>query len=183
MNPKASAGKIGISNKLLLWILKRDDVYDLVNLIMKLMEKILYYGLSPLICDLMMDSNGMIYGKEKNDQFDYDVRPIVVTPSIIRLLDKVIMALHGAERPELVGPFQVMGRRQALEISKVVIAQAKRLQLKCPNLAFLSLDEWNAYNSGSRNSTHSIVSDVSPRLANWFKFLFQRDNHMDAGWG
>ena len=119
MNPKASAGKIGISNKLLLWMIKRDDVYDGVNLIMKLMEKILYYGLSALIYDLMMDSNGMIYGKENTGQFDYDVRPIVVTPSIIRLLDKVVMALHGAERRELVGPFQVMGRRQALETSFV----------------------------------------------------------------
>ena len=71
-----------------------------------------------------------------------------------------------------------MGKRQALEIGKVVIAQAERIQIKCPNLALLSLDAWNAYNSGSRNSTHQIVSDVSPRLANWFKFLYQRDNNV-----
>ena len=116
--------------------------------------------------------------KSIKGQFDYDVRPIVVAPSIIRMLDKVIMALHGAERRELVGPFQLMGKRQALEIGKVVIAQAKRIQLKCSNLALLSIDAWNAYNSGSRNSTHQIVSDVSPRLANWFKFLYQRDNNV-----
>ena len=82
MNPKASAGKIGISNKFLLWLIKNDDVYNCVNLIIKLIEKILYYGMSPLICELMMDSNGMIFGKEKDGQFDFDVRPIVVTPSI-----------------------------------------------------------------------------------------------------
>ena len=178
MNPKASPGKIGISNKFLLWLIKNDDIYGCVKLIIKLMEKILYFGIPPLISALMMDSHGIIFGKEKNGQFDFDVRPIVVAPSIIRLLDKVIMALHGGERHELIGPFQLMGKKQALEIGKVVMAQAKRFQLKCPDLAFLSLDAWNAYNSGSRNSTHAIVSEVSPRLANWFKFLYHRDNNV-----
>ena len=159
-------------------MVKNDDIYGIVKAIMKLMEKILYYGLPPLIASLMMDSKGMIFGKEKDGIFDFDVRPIVIAPSVIRLLDKVIMALHQRDRRELIGPYQLMGDRQALEIGKVVMAQARRMQIVCPRLAFVNLDAWNAYNSGSRNSTHEIVSSVSKRLANWFKFLYQRDNNV-----
>ena len=136
----------------------------------------MYFQFPKIIRKLFMFASGMAIGKEKDGIFDHDVRPIIITNSLIRLVDKVIMACHREERKELIGPYQLIGQKAALEKGMVITTQMQRLQKYDGNLVCFNADAKNAYNSVSRNEIHRIVSGKSKRLANWFSFLYQDTN-------
>ena len=178
INRDAAPGLDGIDNKQILWMIDRDDIYEFVQDFIKFMEFALYQGYSKVIRRLLMHSKGNMAGKEKYGIPDYDVRPIVVVSAFIRMMDKIIMELHRKERKELIGPYQLIGQKQALEKGSVITEHGQRLQEKDENLVVFNGDAANAYNSISRNAVHGIVLEKSKRLANWFSFLYSDDNHV-----
>ena len=176
INPSGCGGKIGIENKFIIWMIKNDNLYSFISTFCNLLCKIINNGVLDIVRDLLMFSKGFLSGKEKFGQFDYDVRPIVVTGGIIRGMDKVICKLVGSSnRKKLIGPYQIIGEKQALEKAKVAVTQARRIQQRKNGLVMVNFDAANAYNNGSRVFVYNIIKKVSPLLTNWVCFMYSRN--------
>ena len=115
LNKSAAPGLNGIDNKLLLWIIANDDNYDFIQELVYFIEQVMHSQFPEIVRKLFMFSSGMAIGKEKDGIFDHDVRPIIITNALIRLVDKIIMACHKEERRQLIGPYQLIGQKEALE--------------------------------------------------------------------
>jgi hypothetical protein len=140
------------------------------------MNKIIYYGFVSIIRILFTHSILLSFGKEKNNQFDWDLRPIIIAMSILRLVDKVSFKILEPESQSLVGNYQLMGKKQALEKGKVITSLAQLIQKSDEKLAVLNVDAANAYNSMSRNKVYEILARKDKRMANYFTFLYSDDN-------
>ena len=175
INQHGCSGKSGINNGLLLWMAKHKD--DFIKRLINLLKKIIEIGLDFDIKRILLICVGLMFGKEKNGIKDYDVRPILVSESLIRLMDKVLMAcISKDESKELIGPYQLINQKQALEKACIMQNQAHRVQDVFDDLVMVNVDATNAYNSASRNYLYNILKDKNKVLCNWFKFLYENDN-------
>lgn len=175
LNRDGCAGQDGIDNELTYWI-ANNDTFGFIKIIAKFCDYCMYNQFPTSIARFLTHSSVHLIGKEKNGIFDADIRPIAVLPSVIRLVDKIIMELHRHQRDELIGPYQIIGQKQASETGKVVMTATQDLQEINQNLVVFNADATNAYNSVLRNVIHSILKEKSKTLANWFSLLYSHDN-------
>ena len=180
INPASSSGKSGINNKLVLWIINNDNQFNFVHAFILFLKKIIRIGLPSIVSRLLMHSTLILLGKPKHNVPDYDVRPIAVGDVVIRLCDKVISyKLDDITRTRLVGPYQIIGKKRALEKSAAVLRILSRIQHKLDEIVTVNIDASNAYNSMSRQYIWDIIKDVDVPLSNWFNFLYSRPIRLD----
>ena len=180
INPKSSSGKSGINNKLLLWIINNDNQFNFVNVFILFLKKIIRIGLPSIISRLLMHSTLILLGKPKNNIPDWDVRPICISDAVIRLCAKVIEATLGdLVRIRLVGPYQIIGKKRALEKSAAMQRVLVKMQQKLDDIVTVNIDASNAYNSMSRQYVWDIIKDEDTALANWVHFLYHDPIRLD----
>ena len=105
MNRNAAAGLTGMSNKLFLWIMLNDDIYGFVKEFIKLVEQVMHSEYPAIVRRLIVYARGIPLAKDKKIGPGNDIRPVIITNALVRLLDKVIVACHQNERRDLVGPY------------------------------------------------------------------------------
>ena len=180
INPVSSSGKSGINNKLILWMINNDNQFNFVHAFILFLKKIIRIGLPSIVSRLLMHSTLILLGKAKYNIPDYDVRPIAVADVIIRLCDKVISyKLDDITRTRLVGPYQIIGKKRALEKAAVVLRILSKIQHNLDEIITVNIDASNAYNSMSRQYIWDIIKDVDIPLSNWFNFLYSHPIRLD----
>ena len=139
LNPQAAAGKSGFDNRLISWMVVNNN-YDLARILVRLINIILKHQLPAPVRKILLYSSGVFLGKEKHGVLDYDVRPIVVTDTLIRILDKLVIAFTPTTQiRDIIGPYQSIGERRALEMSGFSIDQILRIQKEHDDIC---LDRW-----------------------------------------
>jgi hypothetical protein len=109
LNKNSAGGIVGLKNKLLLWIYQNYPI-RFVDMIIQFIEKAAYHGYPKILSMLLTHGREITFGKPKNGKFDYDLRPIKIAFSILRLSDKVYFVLLINKRELLVGPYQIIGK-------------------------------------------------------------------------
>ena len=180
INPASSSGKSGINNKLILWMIRNDNQFNFIHVFILFLKKIICIGLPAVISRLLMHSTLILLGKPKHNIPDFDVRPIAVADAVIRLCDKVISyKIDELTRTRLIGPYQIIGKKRALEKSAVMQRLLLILQRKLDEIVTINIDAANAYNSISRQYIWNIIKDVDTPLSNWFHFLYSDPIRLD----
>ena len=107
---------------------------------------------------LLRFSKGVALGKEKEGIPDYDVRPVVMLDSIMRIVDRLsVNNIPKKKRKELMGPYQVIGEKAACEIATIALDHALQIQKEDENLVVLGIDAVNAYNSYDRQNQYQLL--------------------------
>ena len=120
INPKSKGGNLGIDNEVILWILDNDQC-SFIPVMHKVTKMIIENGVPRQIRDLLLHTRGMPLGKEKEGIPDADIRPVIITDSIIRIIDKLaINNLPEEQRKKVMGPYQI-GIRAKDEIATVTV--------------------------------------------------------------
>ena len=121
----------------------------------KLVKEIVTNGLPKIICDLPLRSKGMPICKEKDGIIEYDIRPIVITDAIIRILDNLI--INNVDQKD--GPYQMIGERNACKIATISLDFALDLVREFNELSAINVDAANAYNSINRNPLGDLIDE------------------------
>jgi len=173
INPQSIGGLFGIENSIIVYGLNTEP--QLGTVLYKLIKLVIEKGLPSIVRDILILSKGIPIGKEKNGIPDYDIRPIIVTDGLIRIIDKCALANVKKElREELYGPYQSINVNNALEIANAALDNALEIQKKYNEMAIVNMDAQNAYNSMSRNKLWEMIKKYCPALRNFFKFLYGR---------
>ena len=88
INPKSKGGNLGIDNEVIIWILDNSQ-YGFIPAIYKVTKMIIENGAPKQIRDLLLYTRGLPLGKEKEGIPDADIRPVIITDSLIRIIDKL----------------------------------------------------------------------------------------------
>jgi hypothetical protein len=129
---------------------------------------------------LFTHGRGIIFGKPKDGRIDADLRPIVISVSILRLTDKVLFKIEWDVRCSLIGQYQIIGKSRALEDAKSIMNQANRLLERDNSLCMVNVDVSNAYNSVYRSKSYELLCKQSPILANYYRFLYGNCNRVEV---
>ena len=180
INPKSKGGKYGINNDVLLWAIEREEKYGLNKVVRKLAKEITENGLPTQISTILYQARGIPLSKEKNGIVDYDVRPIVIVDGILRVIDKLIINnINKQQRKAAIGPYQMIGQREACEIATIGCDTALDLLSHDENLCMLNLDASNAYNSIGRQSIYDLICDKVPDLRKYFETIYGNEIKVD----
>ena len=90
-NKYAAAGKGAIGNKLFQWMITQSAKYNFINILIKLIKKILNGKILNTVRQILLHAKGLILEKSKNGVSNGDVRPIVILDALIRLIDKIMI--------------------------------------------------------------------------------------------
>ena len=119
LNVQSSAGPGAITNNLLSWLIKRDNENHETSLtacITRYMKNHIISGIPGFIRDILCYARGVALKKKK-----IDVRPIAISPSIIRLIDKLAVANAKSQtRRDAIGLTQMVDTRGGTEIGTMV---------------------------------------------------------------
>ncbi len=139
----------------------------------QLARTIIEYKAPDFIREPLMYAKGLPLGKEKYGIPDYDIRPVIITDSIIRILDKIAVAnIPKEKRIEAMGPYQMIGKKSACEIATIAVEAATTILKTIPNMALLNVDASNAYNSVNRTKQKELCHKMIPEFDNFYDFLY-----------
>ena len=65
---------------------------------------------------------------------------------------------------DLIGQYQIIGEKEALEKAAVMVPQALRIQQKLEDLIIVNIDATNAYNNVRRDFIYNILREKSKVL-------------------
>ena len=172
INPKSKGGNLGIDNEVILWMMDNDQ-YGFIPAIYKVTKMIVENGTPKQIRDLMMYTKGLPLGKEKDGVPDADIRPVVITDSIMRIIDKLaVNNIPEEDRKKLMGPYQMIRTRAACEIATITVDVALDYIASKDGYGIVNVDASNAYNAIDTNKQREMVHEDLPDLSYYFDFLY-----------
>ena len=111
---------MGVNNEVMLWILDNDKTYKFVAALKSICKSLVVQGYPEYVRRILLYSKGLPLGKSKNGIPDYDVRPMIITDALIRIVDKLIYHNVPKEiRKTAMGTFQMIGERSACELGTI----------------------------------------------------------------
>ena len=177
LNTQASGGNIGIDNKLIQFILIYNDIYEIKEKLKGLCIEICNKGMPAVIRDLLMHAQGLPLGKAKHGQNDFDIRPIVICNSLVRLLDKIIInAISETKLRNAIGGSQMINIKAGIEIATAGVRMASKMIEMDSNMCLINIDAKNAFNSVSRNQQYKHIQEALPELQQYYLFLYGHSN-------
>ena len=167
INSGSCGGPIGINNAPILWIIEREERYHLGSAINRITKHIVTKGMGGVIRDLMEYAKGLPLGKEKNGVPNFDIRPVVIMDSVIKILRKVS-----------VNNVEVDVRKNA-EVATLCSSAERSMIATTDGESLVNLDATNAYNSMDRQQICNNLITELPDLYQWCLFLYGKEHTVD----
>ena len=173
INTKSVGGPCGINNALLKWIVERDDTYKIVKLFRLIAKMIVEKGLPRKIRDIIFFARGLPLAKEKNGIIDFDIRPVLITDSWLRMVDRIITCNEDPKLiSEAVGEYQTADMRAGCEIASISMEYHQQMMDEIPDEALAQSDAINAYNNMDRQMSYNECKVAMPNTINWFSACY-----------
>ena len=178
LNPAASPGPGGIPNQLLSWLSKRSNIQvwdSFVASVCRYMKAHICYGIPNMVRNVMCYSRGVALKKR-----DVDVRPICITPSYLRMIDKLaIENIPSNEQRAIMGESQMVNRKSGTETGTKIADHMSDIITKNNDHVILNIDISNAFNSMYRSLQRKDVLRDAPALIRHYDFLYGSANIID----
>ena len=175
LNPAASPGPGGISNQLLSWLSKRSNIQvwdSFVASVCRYMKAHICYGIPRMVRNVMCYSRGVALKKR-----DVDVRPICITPSYLRMIDKLaIENIPSNEQRAIMGESQMVNTKSGKEKGTTIADHMSDIINKNNNHVILNIDISKPDNVPI--NTGRILRDA-PALIRHYDFLYGSANIID----
>ena len=169
INPKSCGGPCGINNALLRWMAERDDTYKIAKMFRFIAKMIVERGLPRKIRDILFFARGLPLAKEKNGIIDFDIRPVLIFDSWLRMVDRIITCNEDPSLiKEAVGEYQVADMKAGCEIASISMEYHQQLMEEITDEALCQSDIINAYNTMDRQLSYDECKVAMPNTINWF---------------
>ena len=174
---KSCGGNVAISNELLTWAIKHDAVYGFESAIISLSKAMVKKAMTGFPRSLFLYSKGLPLGKpdktKKYPKSDDDVRPVTICDSILRIIDKLMYEnIPESVRLEVLGPYQVVCKKNAAEIATEAMNRALILLKQLQDSSLISLDAINAFSCMCHNQMYMMVREDVVDLLQYYLFLY-----------